>query len=226
MKPAEQASNHPAHETVWELLPWYHNDGLDTAQRALVDGHLRECLICRREVRQLRQLGMAIAAPANEQACAQAFQRLATEIDARRSSWRERLHELLVGLTAPASMLAAVAVIALCALLVWPGQRGDQAVSDGAEKQFQIDTNKFQQTILQARSDVSALFHQYDINEKSIRSSQLVLDKAQHQQDYSREMFRLGRITLLSMQQSSNSLRISLSKLAVGKCSSNSFPFT
>ncbi len=137
MKPAEQASNHPAHEAVWELLPWYHNDGLDAVQRALVDGHLRECLICAREVRHLRQLGMAIAAPANEQACAQAFQRLSAKIDTHQSSWRERLRILLVGLATPAPMLAAVAVIALCTLLVWNGHRADEAVTDSAEKQFQ-----------------------------------------------------------------------------------------
>ena len=137
MKPVDQSLNHPAHEAVWELLPWYHNDGLDAVQRARVDSHLRECLICTREVRHLRQLSMAIVAPANEQACAQAFQRLTAQIDVRNSSWRERLRALLVGLLAPAPMLATVAVIALCALLVWNGQRSNETVSDNAEQQFQ-----------------------------------------------------------------------------------------
>lgn len=137
MKPVDQSLNHPAHEVVRELLPWYHNDGLDTVQRARVDSHLRECLICTRELRQLRQLHVAMRAPANEQARAQAFQRLAADIDARQSSWRERLRMLLVGLLAPAPMLATVAVIALCGVMVWNGQRSTEPVSVNAEKQFQ-----------------------------------------------------------------------------------------
>jgi hypothetical protein len=137
MNPAEQPANHPAHEAVWELLPWYHNDGLDGAQRALVDSHLRECLICAREVRHLRQLHMAVAAPANEQACAQAFQRLSAEIDARQRSWRERLRSFMLGFVAPAPIFAAVAMMALCGLWVWSVTGGDVVVTDSAEKQFQ-----------------------------------------------------------------------------------------
>lgn len=137
MNGAEQSSNHPAHAAVWELLPWYHNDVLEPAQRAQVDSHLRECLVCAREVRHLRQLNLAIRAPAHEHASAQAFARLSAEIDARERSWRERLRALLVGLLAPAPMLAAVAFIALAMLLVWNVQRSDETVFDSAEKQFQ-----------------------------------------------------------------------------------------
>ena len=137
MKPAEQTANHPAHVAVWELLPWYHNEGLDTAQRALVDAHLRECLVCAREVRHLRQLDRAIAAPANEHACNQAFARLAAEIDARERSWRERLRALLASLLTPAPILAGVAVSAPSARAVASGQLGNSVVNDEVEKQFQ-----------------------------------------------------------------------------------------
>jgi len=137
MKAADRTATHPAHEAVWDMLPWYHNDGLDAAQRAQVDHHLRECLVCAREVRHLRQLHLAIAAPANEHACAQAFQRLSAEIDARQGSWRERLRALLVGLLMPAPVLAGVAVLALCALLAWHGQRANEAVTEEVEQQFQ-----------------------------------------------------------------------------------------
>ena len=137
MKPADNETTHPAHKAVWELLPWYHNDALDAVQRAQLDGHLRECLICTHEVRRLRQLSMAVVAPANEQACAQAFMRLSAEIDAHQGLWRGRLRALLAALLAPAPLLAGVALGALCALLVLQQRHADEAVSAGAEKQFQ-----------------------------------------------------------------------------------------
>jgi hypothetical protein len=137
MKPADNHTTHPAHELVWEQLPWYHNDGLDAARRAQVDSHLRECLICTHELRRLRQLSMAVVAPANEHACAQAFMRLSAEIDAQQGSWRGRLRTLLAGLLTPAPLMAGLAVGGLCALLVLKQHYADEAVTSVAEKQFQ-----------------------------------------------------------------------------------------
>ena len=137
MKPADKHTTHPAHKLVWDHLPWYHNDGLDAVQRAQVDSHLRECLICTHEVRRLRQLRVAVAAPANEHACAQAFSRLAAEIDAQQGSWRGRLRALLASLLTPAPLLAGLAVAGLCALLVLQQHNADDAVATVAEKQFQ-----------------------------------------------------------------------------------------
>ncbi len=137
MKPADNQTNHPAHQAVWELLSWYHNDALDAVQRAQVDGHLRECLICTYEVRRLRQLSMAVAAPANEHACAQAFMRLSAEIDARQGSWRGRLRALLAGLLMPAPLLAGLALGGLCIVLVLKQHHVDEIVTSVAEKQFQ-----------------------------------------------------------------------------------------
>ena len=136
MQPADNDTTHPAHKAVWEMLPWYHNDALDGVQRARVDGHLRECLICAHEVRRLRQLSMAVAAPANEHACAQAFTRLSAQINAEQGSWRGRLRTMLAGLLTPAPLLAGLAVAGLCAFLVIQQRQGDELVSAVAEKQF------------------------------------------------------------------------------------------
>ena len=136
MNPADNETTHPAHKAVWEMLPWYHNDALDSAQRARVDGHMRECLICAHEVRRLRQLSMAIAAPANEHACAQAFTRLSAKINAEQGSWRGRLRAMLAGLLTPAPLLAGLAVAGLCAFLVFTQRHSNEVVSAVAEKQF------------------------------------------------------------------------------------------
>lgn len=137
MKPADNDTTHPAHKAVWEMLPWYLNDALDGVQRTRADGHLRECLICAHEVRRLRQLSMAVAAPANEHACAQAFTRLSAQINAEQGSWRGRLRTMLAGLLTPAPLLAGLAVAGLCALLVVKQHQGSAVVSAVAEKQFQ-----------------------------------------------------------------------------------------
>lgn len=137
MNTAESNANHPAHAEVSELLPWYHNDGLTPMQRAQVDAHLRECLVCARELKLLRQLDMALASPAMESASAQGFQRLSAEIDARQRSWRERVRLWLSVAVAPTPLLAAVAVVAFGLLLVWNVERAGVAVTDSVEKQFQ-----------------------------------------------------------------------------------------
>lgn len=137
MSPADQKMSHPAHPRVFELLPWYHNDALDAAQRAQVDSHLRECLICTREVRRLRQLTIALAGSANEHTSVQAFLRLSAEIEARQFSWRRRLKAVLAGMVAPIPVATCVAVVALCAFLVIQSQRNAETLVGGAEKQFQ-----------------------------------------------------------------------------------------
>jgi len=72
---------------------------------------------------------------------------------------------------------------------------------DNAQKDFEISVNQYKQSLLQSSSDIENFLAQHDVLEKSIYSSQLVLDKAKAQVDYSREMFEMGRITLLEMQQ-------------------------
>jgi hypothetical protein len=45
------------HRDVWELLPWYVNQTLDSHERSRVEAHLSQCLTCRGEVSLLRRLG-------------------------------------------------------------------------------------------------------------------------------------------------------------------------
>jgi anti-sigma factor RsiW len=137
MTAADKHTTHPAHAAVWDLLPWYHNDGLTPSQRAEVERHLRECLVCARELRLLRQLDTALASPALESASAQGFARLSAAIDARQRSWHQRLRHWLSVALAPAPMLATVALVAFGVLLVWNIERGDDSVGASAEKQFQ-----------------------------------------------------------------------------------------
>ena len=44
------------HQQVFELLPWYVNGTLAEAERAAVQRHLTECLVCRRELDAQRSL--------------------------------------------------------------------------------------------------------------------------------------------------------------------------
>ncbi len=75
-----------------------------------------------------------------------------------------------------------------------------------SEKSYQIRANSLHETVIRAESEMINLIRQFDIAEQSVKSSKLAVEKATQQQEYSREMYRLGRITLLSMQQSNNRL--------------------
>ena len=45
-----------SHDAAWELLPWYVNGTLQASERALVDQHLRSCLLCHRELDEQQRL--------------------------------------------------------------------------------------------------------------------------------------------------------------------------
>ena len=80
MNGAEHRVLHPAHTQAWSLLPWYVNGSLAEGERTLVRAHLGECLVCAREQRRLEALAAAVAGPVEEQACNQAYGRLAQRI--------------------------------------------------------------------------------------------------------------------------------------------------
>lgn len=44
------------HEKIWNLLPWYVNHSLDSVEQELVKNHIRNCITCRIELQQQRQL--------------------------------------------------------------------------------------------------------------------------------------------------------------------------
>ncbi len=44
------------HQEVWNLLPWYINRSLDSAEQNIVKNHVKTCITCRLEISQQQQL--------------------------------------------------------------------------------------------------------------------------------------------------------------------------
>lgn len=123
---------------MWELLPWYHNDGLVRPSVRGAGTAIFASAVCTRELKPSRQLDMALTPRRPwENASAQGFQRLTAErcapavVAATPASAVER------GPGAGAAPLAAVAVAAFGLMLVWNVERGSATAADSVEKQFQ-----------------------------------------------------------------------------------------
>ena len=91
-----------AHQTAFELLPWFVNGTLDPAEHTSVERHLQECAACRREFEWLRQLSSAYAESEPAVDCERALARIAPDLephDAARGwhSWPSRLRALVDG---------------------------------------------------------------------------------------------------------------------------------
>ena len=48
------------HDTAYELLPWLANGSLAGAERDNVDAHVRSCIVCHRELKDLERLRLAV----------------------------------------------------------------------------------------------------------------------------------------------------------------------
>lgn len=80
------------HDEVALLLPWYINGTLDGSQKALVEGHVRNCIACRRELAiEDRTLEAFCTESPLDQSAHVGFQRLHDRITAHSSS-RLRRH--------------------------------------------------------------------------------------------------------------------------------------
>ncbi len=55
-------SAHISHDRAFELLPWLVNGSLAGSQRDTIEQHTRDCLVCRRELKQQQRLRSAILA--------------------------------------------------------------------------------------------------------------------------------------------------------------------
>ncbi len=77
---------------------------------------------------------------------------------------------------------------------------------DSSSKSLEIQRIKYRQTELSSKADAENSMAQIEILNKTIEASRLAVEKAEAQQKFSKEMYRLGRITLLSMQQATNRL--------------------
>ncbi len=79
-----------SHPQCWELLPWYEAGTLETAEQVAVEAHLRDCLICQRELQYLRRLGPVLrAADEPDVAMQTGLSETLARIDAaQRSRWK------------------------------------------------------------------------------------------------------------------------------------------
>ena len=75
------------HDTVVRILPWYVNASLVDDERDLVEAHLRECLVCKRELGKLRLLASAVTQRDRDVACENALARLHVRLDKKSKPW-------------------------------------------------------------------------------------------------------------------------------------------
>ncbi|MCH9697785.1 MAG: hypothetical protein K0U68_06765 [Gammaproteobacteria bacterium] len=77
MKPDQQLDHHE----IYPALPWYVNDSISDAERLKINDHLVNCLTCRVEVEQLKQLSnLVIRSNQDELSGHPAFARLRSQI--------------------------------------------------------------------------------------------------------------------------------------------------
>jgi hypothetical protein len=106
------------HSRALELLPWLVNGTLTGEEREAVEQHVRACIACRREMKELERLHAAVRARRTVDVSAEAgFDRLSAELDtaarAERPRWRARYA------AAVPFAVAASAGMAVLAILLW-----------------------------------------------------------------------------------------------------------
>jgi len=70
------------HESTFELLPWLVNDTLSAAERVAVELHARDCITCRREIKEQRRLLAALQThPLVHLSAQNAFAELGSKLD-------------------------------------------------------------------------------------------------------------------------------------------------
>jgi Putative zinc-finger len=75
------------HERAMEFLPWYVNETLSDAERALVESHVRHCVPCRLALREQRDLQLALREhPSVHLSAERGFDRLMQRIDGTSSA--------------------------------------------------------------------------------------------------------------------------------------------
>jgi hypothetical protein len=151
------------HDTAYELLPWLANGSLVAAERDGVELHVRSCIVCRRELKSLERLRLAVHSQPTLHVSAEAgLDRLQRQIDseaASRSTRRDAGY-------APFFRFAAVASvgIAFLGMLLWlapgvPDQPGYATLATQSLQRAQIDVIFNQQT---AAADIQALLRTVD----------------------------------------------------------------
>lgn len=81
------STEHDLHQEVQLLLPWYINKTLSPDQHQLVDQHIKQCLVCRREWLDLQKLAdTLIESSAMETASAASFTQLRHQLNSKNSA--------------------------------------------------------------------------------------------------------------------------------------------
>lgn len=68
------------HQAAWALLPWYCNGTLATNETASIELHLRNCLVCRREITMLKVLAKYTVTPKADAECEAALRRMSLRL--------------------------------------------------------------------------------------------------------------------------------------------------
>ena len=72
---------------------------------------------------------------------------------------------------------------------------------DSSKKDYAIEKRNLLQTKFKALADFENLLSKYDLLVKSVKTSQLILKKTKEQQERARQLYSLGRLTMLKLQQ-------------------------
>jgi len=152
------------HNTVYELLPWLANGTLAAAERDGAESHVRSCIVCHRELKDLERLQLAVRSqPTLHLSAEGGLDRLQRQLD-REAATRQVRRDAGY---APFFRFAAVATVGVAVLgvLLWlapnaPNQAGytTLATQRGAQR-AQIDLI-FNQQI--AAADIQALLRTVD----------------------------------------------------------------
>ncbi|MGE5731453.1 MAG: hypothetical protein ACM37U_05895 [Gemmatimonas sp.] len=152
------------HNAAFELLPWLANGSLATAERDRVELHVRSCIVCRREFKELERLRLAVRSqPMLHTSAEGGLDRLQRQLDREAAS---RQAPRNTGY-APFFRFAAVATIGVAFLgaLLWlapnvPNQTNYSTLATQVgEQHAQIDLIFNQQT---AAADIQSLLQTVD----------------------------------------------------------------
>lgn len=153
------------HDNAYELLPWLVNGSLAAAERDSVDTHVRSCIVCRRELKELERLRLAVRGqPTLHVSADGGLDRLHHQLDREAAASRPPVRR--VQAYAPFFRFAAVASVGVAFLgaLLWlapnlPNQNYRTLATQPSEQQAQIDLI-FEQQI--AVADIQTLLHTVD----------------------------------------------------------------
>lgn len=118
------------HDRAFELIPWLVNDTLPDEERDAVEAHVRDCVPCRRELTEQRNLSMAVQAqPTVHTSAARGFDRLLEQLDGPKSpalGGARRARGALRGARLAATAAVAAAAAAAFVIFGWPAFFAEQ----------------------------------------------------------------------------------------------------